>query len=315
MPKQTALSTLGGAKETTYGTPVAAAFWLPHRNPSIADDYTVLRDEGFRGSPAGPFGAYQGVVTSHVEFEGDFYAVDTPHLLMGILGSDSVTGAADPYTHTLKLTAAQPPSYTYTDEVADTVFRQYPGQMVYDLELRFTPEEGLTYAAKLMGLRSQTTSAPTPSYDAAPFYLGWQAAVSLGGSANAKLTGASVHLTREAAPVFGAQNLQSPSLIFLGPLRVSGSCSFYWDDDTELLRYLNNTQGAFVFTFDRGVTPARQLVLTMTQAAFEKGAVNRGKIFVETDVDFEAIANATDGSAAVLSPVQVVAKNGRSAAY
>ncbi len=315
MPKQTALSTLGGAKETTYGTPVAAAFWLPFRSPSIGDDYTVLKDEGFRGSPTGPFGVYQGPVTSHVEFEGDFYATDTPHLLMGILGSDTVTGAADPFTHTFKLTAAQPPSYTYTDEVADTVFRQYPGQMVYDLEIRFTPEEGLTYAAKLMGLKSQTTSAPTPSFDTSPFFLGWQATVSLGGSANTKLTGASIHLQREAAPVYSAQNLQSPAVVFLGPLRVTGSCSFYWDDDTELLRYLNNTQGALVFTFDRGVTPARQLVLTMTQTAFERGQVNRGKVFVETDIDFEAIANSTDGSASVLSPLQAAVKNARSTAY
>jgi hypothetical protein len=392
MPKLTALSSLGLAKESTYGTPVAATSFLPFKNPNIGDDFTILKDEGFRGMPAGPLGAYQGVATSHVEFEGDFYPTDPAHLFMGLLGADTLVGAADPFSHTLKLAAAQPPSYTITDEVADTVFRQYPGSMVYDLALKFTPLTGLTYAAKAMGLKSATTSAPTETvqvatsaessttsvwtittsaahglsvgdfvtlagitptayngtwqvatvtsatiftinqtgnpgngtgqgtatrtaFDTQPYFLGWQCAVAIGGVANAKVTGMDLKLSRSATPIFGANNTQSPAAIFLGPLAVAGSASLYYDDDTELLRYLNNTQGALAFTFDRGVTPARQLVLTMSLAAFEKGAVNRGKEYVETDINFEAIANAGDGSLTVMSPIQVLAKNSRSTAY
>ena len=65
-----------------------------------------------------------------------------------------------------------------------------------------------------------------------------------------------------------------------------------------MARLLSNDKPAVVITFDRGVSPARQFIIQMTNCAVDHGAINRGQNYVTLDTTFQAIANATASAVA-----------------
>jgi Phage tail tube protein len=315
-PRLTALSHLGLAKETTYGTAVTATTFLPVKNQNIRDEVTYLRDEGMRGSPAVDYGEYQGVMMSEIEWEGDFYSQDTDHLIMALMGTDGVTGAGDPWSHAFTLSASQPPSYTFVDTAAAQIARQYPGGVMTQLDVMFQANGSLTYRAHASGLKSSTVAIPTQSFDATPFFQGWQGAITLNASAIAAFEGMTLTFSRAVVPIYTAAGSQSPNRVFVGPLDVSGSGTFYWDADTDTVsHYLAGDVLNANISFDRGVSPTRKIQFQMTQCVMTHAVLTRGNIYVEAAVDFHAVANSTDGSSSVLSPIKVTSQNGRSTAF
>ena len=314
-------SYLGLALETTKGTAVAATDYVPITQSTFkpADIIAPLLDNGLRGSMVENYNYVQGRKHSTVDFGGLAFADTIGYWLAGVLGDVTTTGSTAPYTHAIALKNsvgsagdAQPKALTITDYYSANI-RQFPGCQVNEVILNFNADGMLDYTTKLTGYPSATSSAPTPSFSTVVPTQVWTGTVTIGGSSIAVGQTGTLTLARKAEPIFGIANTASPYSVFLGALTVTGKITFIMEDDTELTRYLNNTQPAITFNWAQGAgATATQIAFTATKSAYTVAMVERGKDYVEVTVDFESLGNTTDaGTTAGYSPVKFTLKNAK----
>ena len=314
-------SYLGIAKEVTKGTPVAATDFIPVAKDALKpqDIIDPLYDQGLRGSNVLNYNYIQGRTRSTFDFGGAVFADTIRYSLAGILGSVATVGASAPYTHTITLlnsttsgADAQPISYTLTDFYAVNV-RQYPGCQFSDFSLRFNADGMLEYDAKSTGWESVTTSDPTPSFSTVLPTPVWRGSVSIGGSTVATAMTGNIDMTRPVTPVYGISATQNPYNVFLGPLEVTGKITFLMEADTELTRFLNDSQPAIVLNWNYGSGASElQIQATITKGAYTAAVIERGEDFVQVTIDLNAQSNTTDaGSTGGFSPIEWVLKNAK----
>lgn len=315
-------SYLGIAKEVTKGTAVAATDFIPVAKDSLkpADIIDPLYDQGLRGSNVLNYNYIPGRKRSTVDFGGAVFADTIGYALAGIMGSVATTGASAPYTHTISLlnsltsgADAQPISYTLTDFYAANV-RQYPGCQFSDFSLRFNADGMLEYDTKTTGWSSSVvTPDPTPSFSTVLPTPVWRGTVTIGGSSVTTAMSGNIDLARPVTPIYGISNTQDPYNIFLGPLEVTGKVTFIMENDTELTRFLTNTQPAIVLNWAYGAgASAVQIQATLTKGAYTAAVIERGEDFVQVTVDINAQSNTTDaGSSGGFSPIKWVLQNAK----
>jgi hypothetical protein len=312
-------SYIGIAKETTKGTAVAPTSFIPVAVGKLkpVDVIDPLFDEGLRGSLVKNYNYIQGRVRSTFDFGGPVFPDTFGFAVAGLLGSVATTGSTAPYTHTVSLknasavgADAQPTSFTLTDFYAANV-RAYAGCQIHDVNLSFTAEGLLDYDAKAHGFESATASTPTPSFSTVLPTPVWQATVSIGGSAVAYTVEGSINMSRPATPIYGISNTQNPYQIFVGALEVTGTLKFVMENDTELTRFLTNTQPAIVVNWTNGaLANLTQIQATITKGAYTAAVIERSKDFVEVTVELNGQANTTDaGSTGGFAPIKWVLQN------
>lgn len=119
-------SFIGIAKETTQGTYVTPAFYIPVSNPTAEDVYVPIRDEAFRGNDTVLGGLYQGPGDSAVAWDMMAYPDALGFILRSIIGPDTVTPGTSTTlasncaagATTLSLTASVPSNSTI--QISDT---------------------------------------------------------------------------------------------------------------------------------------------------------------------------------------------------
>jgi hypothetical protein len=314
-------SYLGIAKEVTKGTPVAATDFIPVAKDALKpqDIIDPLYDQGLRGSNVLNYNYIQGRTRSTFDFGGAVFADTIGYALAGLLGDVATTGSTAPFTHTISLlnsttsgADAQPISYTLTDFYAVNV-RQYPGCQFSDFSLRFNADGMLEYDTKTTGWQSVTTSDPTPSFSTVLPTPVWRGSVSIGGSTVATAMTGNIDMTRPVTPVYGISTTQNPYNIFLGPLEVTGKITFLMEADTELTRFLQNTQPAIVLNWAYGSgASALQIQATLTKGAYTAAVIERGEDFVQVTIDLNAQSNTTDdGASGGFAPIKWVLQNAK----
>jgi hypothetical protein len=315
-------SYLGIAKEAVRGTAVAATDFIPVAKDSLkpVDIIDPLYDQGLRGSNVLNYNYIPGRKRSTVDFGGAVFADTIGYALAGIMGSVATTGSSAPYTHTISLlnslvtgADAQPISYTLTDFYAANV-RKYPGCQFSDFSLRFNADGMLEYDAKTTGFSSSVvTPDPTPSFSTVLPTPVWRGTVSIGGSPVTTAMSGNIDMTRPVTPIYGISNTQDPYQVFLGPLEVTGKITFIMENDTELTRFLSNTQPAIVLNWAYGAgATAVQIQATLTNGAYTAAVIERGEDFVQVVVDLNAQSNTTDaGSTGGFSPIEWVLQNAK----
>ena len=312
-------SYVGIAKEVTPGTAVSATDFIPLAKDSLkpVDIIAPLYDTGLRGSMAQNYNYIQGRRYTEIDLGGPVFADTIGYWLGGIMGSVATTGASAPYQHVISLknaTAigadAQPTSFTIEDMyVANN--RYYPGCKVTNFTFNFNSEGMLEYTAKLMGWPSSTTAIASPSFSTVVPTPVWRGSVSIGGSTIGYTTDGSVTVTRAAEAIFGIDTTQGPYEIFVGALDTTGSFTFVMENDTELTRFLTNTQPAITLTFAQGAgATATSIAFTITDGAYTTAAIDRSADHVQISVDFSAIANTTDaGASGGYAPIKWTLQN------
>lgn len=289
----TRLTHLGLAVETTPGTPVAATAWVPGMRYRPQDIPQFIMDTGMRGTPFQDYGAYLGTKSSSYSLEGMLYPLSGGNFLSAIMGLDTVTGTS-PYTH--KFTVADvPPSYTLSDTYLGQagVGRQWPGSRCHRLQLKFTPEAGVSYTSQWLGWPSATYTPETQTWETDNFFLGWEGAVTFGGTADANLSSFNLDLQRVGSKaLFSAQNSQDPYDVFLGELKATCDMEFYMLADTEYAYALSEGTETAVVT----VTQNASTILTVTMSAlqFIKPTINRSGKWVTVQLNGVPLYNATD---------------------
>lgn len=314
MPVPTFRLFAGLAKETTWGTAVPATTFYPILKPKHAVKYQTILDQGFRSNAAKDQGWFQGTAHTEIDYpDMMFYPDDSGHLFMGMLGTDTISGAG-PYTHTITLlNSALPPSYTLVkfDALLATA-RSVAGSYMEDVTLKFAHRGALTVGVKARGKIEANVTAPSNTYSSAPILMPWQGALTLGGGSNAKLIDFSLNIKRPVELIFGINNSQDATAGNVGPIEVTGKMTFVPTDFTEINYYLNNTQPATSIVFTSGTNT---LTLQMTKTAFEDPTeLDHGSAYAKISASFRAIANATDAGTGN-SPLKVIAVNGKAAAY
>jgi hypothetical protein len=314
-------SFLGIAKEASRSagvapTPVAATDFIPCKDITPFDNIKYLTDEGWRSSMVMNYGEVQGVEYSEFEFGGDVFADTIGYPIAGVLGDYAIAGASAPYTHTMAVKNSgngQATSYTLTDFNAINA-RQFAGAQFGSLEFKFSADGLLEYTAMAQGYASATATTPTPSFSAITPTPVWVGTTTIGGTLSTKLTEGSVTIQRELTPIFSVAGSQNPYQIFQGAVEVEGSLKLIMEDDSDLTRYLTNTQPSLALDFSQGTGASlTQLLLTITKCAFVVAKVDRSNDYVELDVNFKGIANTTDvGASGGFSPIKVTVKNAKS---
>ena len=314
-------SYLGIAKEGTKGTPVAATDFIPVGKDTIKpqDIIDPLYDQGLRGSNVLNYNYIPGRTRSTFDFGGAVFADTIGYAIAGLMGSVATSGASAPYTHTISLlnsTASsgdvQPISYTLTDFYAVNV-RQYPGCQFSDFSLRFNADGMLEYDAKTTGWASNTTSDPVPSFSTVLPTPVWRGVVYIGGSPVATAMTGNIDMTRPVTPVYGISGTQNPYNIFLGPLEVTGKITFLMEGDTELTRFLNNTQPEISLNWQYGSgATAVQIRAVISKGAYTAAVIERGEDFVQVSIDLNGQSNTTDaGSSGGFSPIKWTLQNAK----
>jgi hypothetical protein len=319
--QQSVRSYLGIAKEVTKGTIVAPTDFIPVAKDSIkpVDVVDALYDTGLRGSNVVNYNYLQGRTRSTFDFGGAVFADTVGYGLAGLLGSVATTGASAPYTHTISLKNSlvsgaddQPISYTLTDFYAADV-RSYPGCQFSDFSLKFNADGMLEYDTKTTGWASSAVSDPTPTFSTLLPTVVWRGSVSIGGATVSDAMTGNIDMTRSVTPVYGISNTQNPFQVFLGPLEVTGKITFIMEDDTELTRFLNNTQPAIVLNWAYGSgASAVQIQATITKGAYTAAVIERGEDFVQVSIDLNGQGNTTDaGSTGGFAPIKWVLQNAK----
>ena len=314
-------SYVGIAKEATKGTAVAATDFIPVAKDSLkpVNIYDPLFDQGLRGSNTMNYNYIQGRSRSTFDFGGAVFADTIGYSLAGIMGAVATTGASAPYTHTISLlnsltsgADAQPISYTLTDFYAVGV-RQYPGCQFSDFSLKFNADGMLEYDAKSTGWVSSTTTDPTPTFSTVLPTPVWRGTVSIGGSAVSYSMEGNIDMKRAVTPIYGISNTQNPYQVFLGALEVTGSIKFVMTSDTELTRFLSNSQPAIVLNWAYGAgASAVQIQATITKGAYTAAVYDRGDDFVSVSIELNGQGNATDaGASGGLAPIKWVLQNAK----
>jgi hypothetical protein len=314
-------SYLGVAKEVTKGTAVTPTDFIPVMASSLkpVDIIDPLYDEGLRGSNVKNYNYIPGRTRSTIDFGGSVFADTVGYGIAGLLGDVATVGASAPYTHTISLensavaaADAQPTSYTFTDFYAAAV-RTYSGVQMHDFTLKFNADGMLEYDAKGTGWGSASAATPTPSFSTILPTPVWQGTVSIGGSAVTNAMSGEIAMKRPVTPIYGISQTQNPYNVFVGPLEVTGKLEFVMEDNTELTRFLSNTQPALVLNWAYGTGAAAvQIQATLTKGAYVATAIDRGGDFVKISCDINGQGNTTDaGATAGFSPIKWVLKNAK----
>lgn len=314
-------SYLGIAKEVTKGTPVAATDFIPVAKDSLkpVDIIDPLYDQGLRGSNVLNYNYIQGRKRSTVDYGGAVFADTIGYAIAGLMGSVATSGVSAPYTHTITLlnsltsgADAQPISYTLTDFYAVNV-RQYPGCQFSDFSLRFNADGMLEYDTKTTGFSSVTTSDPVPSFSTVLPTPVWRGVVYIGGSQVSNAMTGNIDMTRPVTPIYGISGTQDPYQVFLGPLEVTGKITFIMENDTELTRFLTNTQPEISLNWQYGSgASAVQIRAVLTKGAYTAAVIERGEDYVQVSVDINAQSNTTDaGSSGGFSPIKWTLQNAK----
>lgn len=307
----TALSHLGLAIEVTPGTPVTATAWVPIPMGGFKpqDVLKYVPDEGFRGQPTEVFGQYLGVTSSTYDVDGMLFPLSGGNFFAAIFGADTVTGTTD-VTHSFKLASdGSVPSYTISDYYVAGA-RQWPGCKLEKLVIKFTPEAGVSYTANWLGWPSATYTTSTQTFESEAFFLGWQGAISLAGTADANLSSLTLTLTRQkSAALFSAADSQSPYDIFVGPMTADWDVEYFMGDDSEYTPALTQATQAVVATITQ-TTGSAVLTLTSNAVQWTQPTINRAKDYILVSVKGSGVYNSTDGG-----PVAVTLLNTISTSY
>ncbi|TDB86273.1 hypothetical protein E1264_18435 [Actinomadura sp. KC216] len=315
-----ARSAFGIGRETTPGTPVTATYFPPLSKLDPTDKPEYLVDEGYRGSMASQYGGVLGPAVSELEFEGPGFVDALGALLHNVLGDYSVGAAVSGvFPHTFGLLnsgTGQPPSHTFIDSqqlTASTGARVYPGAAISELTLSGNAEGLFEVSGKATAYPSAAAgSAMTNTPTSESIIPAWRSTVSIAGSPATNVSEWSVSLERELMVAHTADGSQGPYTIGRGPLKVSGKLTFIALDESPLITgLLTNQQPALVITVNNGGSTGalREIAITCTKAAYQDAAQKRDTL-LGWDVNFAAMANATDAAASGgLSPVKAVLKN------
>jgi hypothetical protein len=320
VPTPSELSFLGIGKEVTPGTAVVSTAYLGCSKIKQLQPIDYMLVPGFRASMVEDYGAVQGFKWGGVECAGPVYADTIGWPLMGILGDITTTGAGAPFTHagSLKNSGLGQPTTQTVNNNAVAANRALAGLNWVELDIKWTAAGLIEFSAKGFSLTTAVVAKPTFSMTAilpTPTYIGL---VTIAGGAIAKTVSGHMKFTRKHEIVKAINNTQAPLQVFLSSLRVEFEYEALMDDETELTRYLTNTQPSLDFNFSQGAgAAATQLLLHCSSTVLDGEPDVKQELGkpVYIAMKGKGLGSSTDaGASGGVSPVKATLQNALPAA-
>ena len=290
--------------------------YIPVTTIDPEDMYVSLEDKGMRGSVGDVYNLTQGPAHSEFSLAGDVFADTIGYMIGGVLGATDFTGGT-PNTHAFSAkntTDTQPTAFTLYDfDVA--ACRAYASSRFSEVAFKFNNEGLLTWTAKTSGMASGIVATPTTSFSTTAPLATWIGVVTIAGTVVTTLVDGAISIKRPVIPIQTIDGTQHPSKIWSSaPVSCDGTLTFVIEDETELLRMINNTQPSLDILFTTGTGASQQQIqFHCTKAAYRTAKPNRGQDYVQLDVSFTGLANVTDATTAGTgySPIKVTLKNAK----
>lgn len=189
--------------------------------------------------------------------------------------------------------------YDVATNGGSTSTRGFPGCKVSELAIKIDPKGAVTFSPKWMGWLSATQANPTPAFTSLQPFLGWQWALTNGGSSSTRGQTYDVTLKRTGTEALHTSTgQQGPREVFQGGFEADGTLKALFENDNDLSLFLNYTQMAFVCTMAQPApSGGNTLTLTHSRDGVTKGAVDSTGVYLSASFDVSAVWNSTDGGA------------------
>lgn len=316
---------VGFAVESSgWGVNVAAApaLFVPVTKCDFQDMLNYYYDEAYRSVQAKDFGAYGTTGTGEFNVSCDAY-VDTLPVLLGVclIGDNdvvTVTSAAvlnagwtnvTVNAHTFTIQPKSPKSVTFFDYNGYSE-RYYPGGVISDCTLKYSPEGSLSTDYKGKSRLSVLVSGSfIPAIGAYAPILGWQASCFINNTQNFRLVDCQVDFKRAQEVLYTQAGTQSPTNIYAFPLEIDGTITLDFQDETEYNYYrTSNLSATFELHFVSSSNNA--LFVKVHQPVYTSYAVDRSKDALTAKMKFRGIYAQT-----MSTNVTLTVFNGVTAAY
>lgn len=297
---------VGLGLETSWGAVAAPTIYLQlDTNPSTEPQITYLDNKALYGSAAQLYDTLTGPIHTKFSCKGNCFTDTFPYLMWLALGTDTVSGTAAPYTHTVTLayaptTGSQPTSATILDvdniALSGGDAKQVPGGMIDSLSITANVTGALTYSADFVGSEVGQNSPPSgyPTFSDAVFLPAYLATIILNGTSYELASELSIDIKRSAKPVATLNGSPAPVTVWSDGIDVSGKITIlavandpnYYNalqrKHNTLSIVLTDPVSGYSFTFD------------LDSVQFKTPKVDSSKSWEEISLDFQANANVTD---------------------
>ena len=298
-------SFLGIGRETTYGTAVVPGFWIPMSSPKWTPKLKWLPDTSMTGTPALPRDLVPSVRYDEITYKHNLYMDSIGNELLAVLGAADVVTGTGPFHHNFKLlnnpaTGSQPPSYTI-DYFDASQARQAVASRMNQLEFSWSADGAIEVTPSWICNPETDVTLPTNVPTTASFAPGWDIVITINGTTSLIMVSGSLTITRGTASIFTSSGQQGPHLNFAGPVEAKGKAKFLVE--TGLSSFFSGAVGGnnamirnpvpLVLTITEPVS-GNTLAITQTTAQFQNPVLDPGQKYLQVDVEWTAVCNATD---------------------
>lgn len=309
---------LGFAPEVAWGTPVAAATYIPILSESWATEIEQIKDEGLRGRFADG-DQYPGLHSSGGDVVFDVRPVSFGHFLKGVLGPPVSTGVNPAYSHTFTPRtddfSADCPLNPFTLEIFRDLGQahQYAGSLFNTLRLEFGASQKMlrATASGISKGKPVAIAKTAPVYETVePFrwrHLAFKLGDNLAGAATlAYLESFGITITNNVEgteTAAGAANGEIGRVDRSGLRVIDVQATFALTDLVEYNKFLASSDRAMDITFSMDVNTSLQIKLPKVR--YEAFPINVGGASrLSVQVTGKAKYSATD-----TFDVQMILKN------
>lgn len=311
------LSATGVAKEVTFGTPIAATTFLPMLSNTMEADPGWFSPELMMATrDLHVFNLYgQAIYTGSVS--GPFFPSNAAELMVASIGTDAITGSANPYTHTISQ-ANTLPSLTIEKNLGNYQSIQFAGCRLGKMTLNVpATNEAASVAYDATGQSAAILTSPTAVSvtNESPFVFA-EGALSLFTHARAEVTSASITIDNGLKSTYTFSGNHGPSFITPVTIHVSGSLTITWsslNDSTygDFSSMVNGTVGALSLSLTHPGGTGASLTLTCPQVVLTKMTEDiKMTDVIMSNLTFEATKSLSSGYS-----VQAVLLNQIATAY
>lgn len=301
---------VGLAKESSAGTPVAPALWLPYTSINFDARTETVREEE-------SLARIEDTDASHItqkfgegEIEGELEDTRLGLILTSLIGASPVTTGGNPYTHTYTLSNTnthQSLSIGYQDPDGTQVF---PYAVVDNLNINVSQNAVVAYTAGFKSRVGRDWSTLTPSFTSlgSKFlhqHLIFKLAATTGDLAAASaitLKSLELNISANADFDFGLGTVE-PEAILNHQFSVEGSITLNKQDSVYKNYMLDGTYRAMEITLSRN-SSSSQLQLQFPRVSFTEWEQNRDlDDIVGQTIQFKGHYDAANGVAVISTAV------------
>lgn len=303
---------LGITYETTRGTPVVPAYWIPFATLSFADKIESARETQGLGNIADSDSFYVTMQMAEGDVEAQLYDIGLGYILASLLGTVPVTTGSNPYTHTFTLSnlnQAKSLSLFWQDPDRSYMF---PLAVVDSFKMTIEPNGIVNYTIGFKSKTARNWATQTPVFTTLGNkflhqHLRFKLASATAGLAAASLISLkSLELNISRNTMFDSViGTVEPEDILSQEISVEGSIGLNLEDDTYRNFMLGNTYRAMDITLLRSSSSSLQFQLprvdfSQWEPDFTLGDIAKQKINFKANYD-SANAAAIISTAALIN--------------